>query len=138
MTQPRKAPGRGSGDDGSPAGALKDAVTKGVTVPFDRLQEALDDAVRRGRIQRRDAEELASRLLAGVGGGVQDLVDTAKARVTRGLGGLPIPEYETLTAAQVTQKLEDLTDPQLRVVRDHEVHHANRVSVLRAIDKRLG
>ena len=68
MTQPRKAPGRGSGDEGSPAGALKDAVTKGVTVPFDRLQEALDDAVRRGRIQRRDAEELASRLLSGVGG----------------------------------------------------------------------
>lgn len=135
MTQPRKAPVRGSGDDGSPASALKDAVTKGVTVPFDRLQEALDDAVRRGRIQRRDAEELASRLLSGVGGGVQDLVGSARARVTRGLA---ITDYENLTAAQVTQQLDGLSDTQLRAVRAHEVHHANRVSVLRAIDKRLG
>lgn len=139
VTQPRRAQGR-SGDDGSPAVLLKEAVAKGVTVPFDRLQEALDDAVRRGRMQRRDAEELAARLLATVGGGVQDLV----GNVVRGLGGdaapgsLPIDDYETLTAAQITQKLEGLTDAQLRTVRDYEVHHANRVSVLRAIDKRLG
>lgn len=134
MTQPRKAPATDGGDETSPVGALKDVVAKGVAVPFDRLQEALDDAVRRGRIQRRDAEELAARLLGGVGGGVQDLVGSARARVSR---GLPIADYENLTAAQVTQKLDELTDPQLRVVRDHEVHHANRVSVLRAIDKRL-
>lgn len=143
VTQPRKAQGR-AGDEGSPAGVLKVAVAKGVAVPFDRLQEALDDAVRRGRMQRRDAEELAARLLSSVGGGMQDLVGS----VVRGLGspgegtdparGLPIPDYETLTAAQITQKLEGLTDAQLRTVRDHEAHHANRVSVLRAIDKRLG
>lgn len=138
VTQPRKAQGR-AGDDGSPTGVLKEAVAKGVAVPFDRLQEALDDAVRRGRMQRRDAEELAAKLLATVGGGVQDLV----GNVVRGLGGetpaggLPIEDYENLTAAQITQKLDDLTTAQLRRVRDHEVHHANRVSVLRAVDKRL-
>ena len=135
MTQPRNAPVSGGEDDGSPVGTLKDAVTKGVAVPFDRLQEALDDAVRRGRIQRRDAEELAARLLSGVGGGVQDLVGSARARVTRGLA---IAEYENLTAAQVIQQLDGLSDAQLRAVRAHEVQHANRVSVLRAIDKRLG
>lgn len=139
VTQPRKAQGR-TGDDGSPAGVLKEAVAKGVAVPFDRLQEALDDAVRRGRMQRRDAEELAAKLLATVGGGVQDLV----GNVVRGLGGdgpsgaLPIDEYEHLTAAQITQRLDGLSAAQLRTVRDHEAHHANRVSVLRAIDKRLG
>lgn len=137
VTQPRKAPARRTEDDGG----LKEAVTKGVAVPFDRLQEALDDAVRRGRMQRRDAEELAARLLATVGGAAQELV----GNVVRGLGGegpstggLPIDDYETLTAAQVTQKLDGLTETQLRRVRDHEVHHANRVSVLRAIDKQLG
>lgn len=143
MSQPRKVPVR-AGEEGSPAGTLKDAVARGVAVPFDRLQEALDDAVRRGRMQRRDAEELAARLLAGVGarggealGGVQDLVDSARARVSRGLGGLPIADYESLTAAQVTQELDGLTEAQLRAVREHEAHQANRVSVLRAIDKRL-
>jgi hypothetical protein len=139
VTQPRKTTGR-TGDDGSPSAALKEAVAKGVAVPFDRLQEALDDAVRRGRMQRRDAEELAAKLLATVGGGVQDLV----GNVVRGLGGdtttgtLPIDDYENLTAAQITQRLDGLSAAQLRRVRDHEAHHANRVSVLRAIDKRLG
>lgn len=144
VSQPRKAPVRRAGEDGSAATVLKDAVTKGVAVPFDRLQEALDDAVRRGRIQRRDAEELAVRLLGGVGarteeafGGVTDLVGNARARVARGLGGLPIADYETLTAAQVTQKLDGLSEAQLRLVREHEAHHANRVSVLRVIDRRL-
>lgn len=132
-------PPRATRDDSSPSGLLKEAVAKGVAVPFDRLQEALEDAVRRGRMQRRDAEELAAKLLATVGGGVQDLV----GNVVRGLGGeapagaLPIDDYETLTAAQITQRLDGLSDAQLRRVRDHEVHHANRVSVLRAIDKRL-
>ncbi|MBJ7329546.1 MAG: hypothetical protein JHC95_06590 [Solirubrobacteraceae bacterium] len=131
MTQPRKA-------------------TKGLVVPFDRLQEALDDAVRRGRMQRKDAEELAARLLTTVGarteealGGMQDLVGTATARMVRGLGGqadgaLAIADYEDLTAAQVTQNLDGLSDAQLRAIREHEVHHANRVSVLRAIDRQLG
>lgn len=143
VSQPRRASVRRTGDDGGAAANLKEAVAKGVSVPFDRLQEALDDAVRRGRIQRRDAEELAARLLATVGGGMQDLVGT----VVRGLGstgeesgvaGLAIADYETLTAAQITQRLEDLSEAELRRVRDYEVHHANRVSVLRAIDKRLG
>jgi hypothetical protein len=135
VTQPRTGQGR-SGDDGSTGGARK----KGVAVPFDRLQEALDDAVRRGRMQRRDAEELAAKLLTTVGGGMQDLV----GNVVRGLGGdtstgaLAIDDYETLTAAQITQKLDGLDAAQLRRVREHEAHHANRVSVLRAIDKRLG
>jgi polyhydroxyalkanoate synthesis regulator phasin len=43
--------------------AFRDALEKSVTISRDRLQEVLDDAVRRGRMTRGDAEELAGRLL---------------------------------------------------------------------------
>jgi hypothetical protein len=46
--------------------------------------------------------------------------------------------YESLTAAQITARIADLSPPELRKVRDHERRNANRKSVLQAIEKRLG
>ena len=43
--------------------AFRDALEKSVTISRDRLQEVVDDAVRRGRMTRGDAEELVSRLV---------------------------------------------------------------------------
>src|SRR3954452_9397706 len=43
--------------------AFRDALEKSVTISRDRLQEVLDDAVRRGRMTRGDAEEMVSRLV---------------------------------------------------------------------------
>jgi polyhydroxyalkanoate synthesis regulator phasin len=43
--------------------AFRDALEKSVTISRDRLQEVIDDAVRRGRMTRGDAEEIVSRLL---------------------------------------------------------------------------
>jgi len=43
--------------------SLRDLLAGGVVLTAQRLQEAVDDAVTRGRITRRDAEELASGLL---------------------------------------------------------------------------
>jgi len=44
--------------------AFRDAVERSVNVPRDRLQEVFDDAVKRGRMTRSDANELVSRLLS--------------------------------------------------------------------------
>ena len=44
--------------------AFRDALEKSVTLPRDRLQEVVDDAVRHGRITRDDANELVSRLVS--------------------------------------------------------------------------
>ena len=49
----------------------------------------------------------------------------------------PIAGYEDLTAAQVQARLDGLAPADLRKVRDHEKRHANRKTVLRAIDQRL-
>jgi polyhydroxyalkanoate synthesis regulator phasin len=43
--------------------AFREALEKSVTIPRDRLQEVVDDAVRRGRMTRGDAEEMMSRLV---------------------------------------------------------------------------
>ena len=42
-----------------------------------------------------------------------------------------------LSAAQVSDRLTDLTPAQLRKVRDHEKRNANRKSVLQAVERKL-
>jgi hypothetical protein len=98
----------------------------------ERIQEVLDDAVERGRMTRDDARELLAELIRR---------GTAPAdRVIRaaGLGSsFPVDDYDELTAAQVSQRLDGLSPAQLRTVRDHERRNANRKSVLAAIDRKL-
>jgi polyhydroxyalkanoate synthesis regulator phasin len=43
--------------------AFRAALEKSVTISRERLQEVVDDAVRRGRMTRGDAEELVNRLV---------------------------------------------------------------------------
>jgi polyhydroxyalkanoate synthesis regulator phasin len=43
--------------------AFREALEKSVTISRERLQEVVDDAVRRGRMTRGDAEEMVGRLL---------------------------------------------------------------------------
>ena len=113
----------------------------------DRVQEVLDDAVDRGRMTRDDASELlqeimrrgrsqTEELLGAPAGRVRREVDRAR-RVT-GLGSsFPIGGYDDLTAAQVTERLGDLSPPELRKVRDYERRNANRKSVLAALERKL-
>ena len=58
----------GADDDGIGAAvaALRELLSQAVMLPRDILRETLDDAVRRGRMTREDAEELVERL-AGLG-----------------------------------------------------------------------
>src|SRR4051812_39133893 len=43
--------------------ALRETLTRGVVLTRDRINETLDDAVRRGRMTRDDAEELGASLM---------------------------------------------------------------------------
>jgi hypothetical protein len=61
-----------------------------------------------------------------------------RARRAAGLGSpFPISGYDELTAAQVRERLAELSPAELRKVRDHERRNANRKSILAAIEKRL-
>jgi hypothetical protein len=147
-------------------GVLRDRLVSSLTITTDRLQDAVDDAVRRGRMTRKDAEDLLSTLVAAgraqtealladveqllgrgssvrvrtphdAGDAVLRTVDRARRRVGVGGGSFPILGYDDLTAAQVTKRLADLTPAQLRKVRDHERRHGARKSVLAAIETKL-
>lgn len=62
-----------------------------------------------------------------------------RARRSVGVGPpFPIIGYDELTAAQVQRRLRGLEPPDLRKLRTYERRHANRKSVLAAIEKRLG
>ncbi len=140
---------------------LVDALTRGLVLTRERINETLEDAVQRGRMTRKDAEELAASLV-GIGRRqAQDLLAEAetllgrgrrrtnentdvlvrqvdKARRAVGVGPtFPILGYDDLTAGQVADRLGDLSSAQLRKVRDHERRNANRKSVLTAIERAL-
>jgi len=141
---------------------LRATLTRGVVLTRERINETLEDAVRRGRMTREDAEELTASLVGLGRRQAQDLLadvesimgegrrrtaestDAIVRRVDRarraaGLGPtFPILGYDDLTAAQIAERLSDLTPAQLRKVRDHEKRNANRKSVLTAVERALG
>jgi hypothetical protein len=120
----------------------------------ERVQETLDDAVERGRMTRDDATELLTELFARGRRQTDDLLrdlegiitapaervirEVDRARRATGLGpSFPITGYDDLTAAQVTDRLGELSPADLRAVRDYEKRNANRKSVLAAVERKL-
>ena len=136
-----------------------------VVVTVERLQEVLDEAVERGRMTRDDAGALLTDLLQrgrkqtddlledleglldgartttrkGVSGSAELVLrEVDRARRAAGVGpSFPILGYDDLTAAQVTERLGELSPAELRKVRDYEKRNANRKSVLGAIEQKL-
>ena len=136
-----------------------------VVVSRERLQEALDDAVERGRMTRDDATALLNDLLQrgrkqtddlrediegiltgarnttrrSVSGSAERVLrEVDRARRAAGVGpAFPILGYDDLTAAQVTERLGDLSAAELRKVRDYEKRNANRKSVLASVEQKL-
>jgi hypothetical protein len=125
-----------------------------VVLTRDRVQEAVDDAVERGRMTRNDATALVTALFERGKAQTDDLIaqieglvtgtptrivrEVDRARRATGIGSnFPISGYDDLTAAQVGERLGDLSAPELRKVRDYERRNANRKSVLQNIERKL-
>jgi hypothetical protein len=126
-----------------------------VVLTRDRVQEALDDAVERGRMTRGDATDLVASLFERGRSQTDDLIaqledlvtgtptrvvrEVDRARRVAGLGSnFPVSGYDDLTAAEVGERIADLSPPELRKVRDYERRNANRKSVLQSIERKLG
>ena len=147
MPQPRRQPA-------APERGVRDQLRR-VVNPLDivvltraRLQEAVDEAVERGRITRGDAADLVADLLARGRNQADDLIGELEQLVTRGpietarrVAGLdpefPITGYDDLTAAEVVRELDGMATADLRRVRQYEAANANRKSVLAALDRKL-
>ena len=138
-----------------------------VMLTRERIQETLEEAVERGRVTRSDANDLALELLrrgrqqteelvieiervlgssrdrledAGrrtrLSDGMTRLARTARRSVAAG-DEVAIADYDHLTARQVQTRLPDLTMGELRQLRDYERRHANRKTVLDAVERLL-
>jgi polyhydroxyalkanoate synthesis regulator phasin len=68
--------------------SLRDLLAGGVVLTTQRLQQAVDEAVMRGRMTRRDAEELASGLLDAGRHQTADLLADLERLLGRGRGDL--------------------------------------------------
>ena len=119
-------------------------MIKGMMKPLDavllsreRIQAVLDDAAERGRITRSDANELAAELVRLGRQQTEEVLDRAR-RTVGAAPAFPIDGYDELTVAQVSARLEGLTPPQLRRIRDYERSHANRKGVLETVEHLLG
>jgi polyhydroxyalkanoate synthesis regulator phasin len=132
-----------------------------IMISRDRIQDTLDDAAERGRLTRSDANDLVSELVRrgreqtnGVLADIERLLlasgsttklTTPVEKLVRGAGhvkrtvsgGPPIVAYDELTARQATERLKGLTPAELRQLRHYERRHANRKSVLGAIEREL-
>lgn len=62
-TREKKQPNKESARAEQSVQAFREALEKSVTISRERLQDVVDDAVRRGRMTRSDAEELVSRVV---------------------------------------------------------------------------
>ena len=121
-----------------------DSTSRSVLNPLDvmvitreRLQDTLDDAVRRGRMTRDDATDLLAEILRRAISAPTDRVIKEVRRVTGAADEFPIVDYDDLTAAQIVSQLGGLEPLDLRRVRDYERRNANRKTVLAAVDAKL-
>jgi hypothetical protein len=95
------------------------------------------DAARRARKQVETATTRARK--EAVKGADPVLAQADRARRAAGLGpSFPVIGYDELTVAQVQERLSGLSPAELRKVRDYERRHANRKTVLSAVEDRLG
>jgi polyhydroxyalkanoate synthesis regulator phasin len=130
---------------------LDEAAERGRVTRTD-ANALVTELVNRGRQQTddliRDVEQLLGRGLDQIGTAtrkarrvepVDRLVRGAdRARRTVGVGpAFPIVGYDDLTAGQVVDRIERLSPPQLRTVRDYERRHGNRKTVLAALERAL-
>ena len=130
---------------------LDDAAARGRVTRTD-ANELAAELVNRGRQQTdqllSDVERLLGRGRQQLGSATirarrsesLDLLLRSADRALRTVGAgssFPVLGYDELTATQVQSRLDGLSPAELRKVRDYERRHANRKSVLAAIDRSL-
>jgi hypothetical protein len=162
----RKRPRRSSAQSppgvGRNVAAVRDALVKTVLAPVNavlltrrQIQDVAEDAVKRGRMTRDDAQQMIQTLLQHGARQTDDFLTDLERLMGRGKGfetqrkkrdgrggtrpasNLPIPGYDDLSASAVQERLADLTPAELRRLRDYERRHANRKTVLDPIERKL-
>ena len=99
MPQAKKGP-----EEGSASRSVLNPLDV-MVITRERLQDTLDDAVRRGRMTRDDATDLLAEIVRRAISAPTDRVMREVRRVTGAVDGFPIDDYDELTAAQIVSQL---------------------------------
>lgn len=135
------------------------APVNAVLIRRKHLEEVIEDAVKRGRMTRDDAQQMLQTLLQRSARQTDDFLSDlerllgrgrtlesgssrqgnrkSRPRARRATSNLPIQSYDELSAAAVQDQLDGLTPAELRKLRDYERRNANRKTVLDAIARKL-
>jgi polyhydroxyalkanoate synthesis regulator phasin len=131
---------------------LDEAAERGRVTRSD-ADDLVSELVKRGRQQTDDLLSDIERLLGRGRGQLESATRRARriepvdrvlrgadrARRSVGVGpSFPIRGYDDLTAGQIQGRLSGLKPADLRKIREYERGHANRKSVLAAIESELG
>lgn len=113
---PRRAASAGRGDKS--VEAFRNALERSLVLSRERLQEAVDDAVKRGRMTQSDANELVSRLVTRGRQQTDDmmkelerLLEQARTEVESRVG--PARKRAERAASRVSKRTRDAADPVL-------------------------
>jgi polyhydroxyalkanoate synthesis regulator phasin len=98
------------------AASLRDMLTKGVVLTSDRWQETVDEAVRRGRMTRQDAEELMHNLVAVGRRPAQDVLAELESFVGRSAKETRRQAHARVKRAGAAARRAPGTDRALRAV----------------------
>lgn len=114
-------------------------AAKGIEV---QIQQQVEQVLNRLGIPSRDRLEKLSReiqeLNTRLDAQLAAPTTVPEAAPAEGAGGeAPLPAYDTLTAKEVIHYLPALDLAQLQLLRNYEAIHANRVTVLRAVDEQI-
>jgi hypothetical protein len=93
---------------------------------YEAASDAQQTAVRTAQLTAKDAQSRTAEETARV-------VETTAPRN----GGFPIADYDEKSVGEITDRLDALTDEQLRRVKDHEKRTKNRETLLQQIDRRI-
>jgi polyhydroxyalkanoate synthesis regulator phasin len=98
--------------------AFRNALERSVTLSRDRLQEAVDEAVERGRMTRGDANELVSKLVSRGRQQTNELLRDLERLLEQARGGVdsrtePARRQATRTAGRAARAARDAADPAL-------------------------
>lgn len=101
---------------------------------YEELEHKFEESGRYGGREKEVAARIVNKQRAQYG---ETKGEKQKDREGRSPGrGLPIPEYQHLTIAQVDRKLPKLSPGDLRKIESYEKAHKNRKGVFAAIEKR--
>ncbi|MDX6633675.1 MAG: hypothetical protein QOG26_1680 [Solirubrobacterales bacterium] len=115
--------------------AFRDALQRSVTVSRERLQDVVDDAVKRGRMTRGDAEDLVSRLITDARGQTEGLIRDLERLLERARSqtldaASPVRKQTTAAARKARKQIEDTratAAKRLRDVADEPLARADRL-----------